>query len=417
MMVFEKFNWCFLYIDPGTGSMLFAVFMGIIGTLYFALRGIFIKLKFILSSGKVSKDSKKIPVVIFAEDKRYYSVFEPLLDEFDKRKFQVTYMTCSKDDKIFDKGYEYIKPLYIGEGNVAYAKLNLLNAYIVLSSTPGLNVYQWKKSKSVDYYIHILHAPNDILMYKMFGLDYYDAVFLSGQYQLDDLRNIEDLRNLKNKDTEFIGIPYLDYKKNKLAKCESVCKSNNVTVLLAPTWGDNGILKRFGASLIDNLVNIGYNIIIRPHPQSYVSEKEMIDDLVNRYKDKNVEWNSDSDNFDVLNKSDIMISDYSGVIFDFSLVFDKPIIYTDVKFDSSPYDAWWVSYTLWSFKILDKLGMKLTEDSFGNIKNIIDECLNNEKFKIGREEARNETWNYMGDCGKRAVDFIIKKYNELETNN
>ena len=60
--------------------------------------------------------------------------------------------------------------------------------------------------------------------------------------------------------------------------------------------------------------------------------------------------------------------------------------------------------------------MMLTEDSFANIKSIIDECLNNEKYKIGREEARNETWNYIGDCGKRAVDFIIKKYNELQIN-
>ena len=75
-------NCYFLYIDPGTGSMLFAVFMGIIGTLYFVLRGLFIKLKFIFTSGKVSKDNKKIPVVIFSEDKRYFSIFEPLLDEF-----------------------------------------------------------------------------------------------------------------------------------------------------------------------------------------------------------------------------------------------------------------------------------------------------------------------------------------------
>ena len=31
-----------------------------------------------------------------------------------------------------------------------------------------------------------------------------------------------------------------------------------------------------------------------------------------------IEWNRDADNFEVLRKSDIMISDYSGVIFDFA---------------------------------------------------------------------------------------------------
>lgn len=416
MALFRQ-NSLFLYIDPGTGSMLFAVFMGIIGTLYFAFRGVFIKLKFLLTSGKIKKDSNKFPVVIFAEDKRYFNIFEPLLDEFEKRNFNIVYMTSSKDDKVFDKNYQFIKSQFIGVGNVAFAKLNLLNAYIVLSTTPGLNIYQWKKSKNVNYYIHILHAPNDILMYKMFALDYYDAVFFSGNYQLDDMRNIEKIRNLKEKEYEFVGIPYLDYKKIRLNENNKVLgnkikNNDNLTVLLAPTWGENGLLKRYGIKIIDSLINTGYNIIIRPHPQSYISEKEMIDNLMNKYI--NVEWNNDSDNFSVLNKSGILISDYSGVIFDFALVFDKPIIYTDFKFDNSMYDAWWVDYKLWSFEILEKIGIKLTDHNIDNIKDIIDECINTQKFKNGREEARKETWNYIGDCGVRAVDFIINKYEELK---
>ena len=41
-----------LYIDPGTGSMLFAILIGIIGALNFALRGWIIKLRFLLSGGE-----------------------------------------------------------------------------------------------------------------------------------------------------------------------------------------------------------------------------------------------------------------------------------------------------------------------------------------------------------------------------
>ena len=32
-------------------------------------------------------------------------------------------------------------------------------------------------------------------------------------------------------------------------------------------------------------------------------------------------WNRDTDNFEVLRQSDILISDFSGVIFDYALVF------------------------------------------------------------------------------------------------
>ena len=42
----------YLYIDPGTGSMLFTIIIGLISTLIFAFRGKFLKLKFLLSGGK-----------------------------------------------------------------------------------------------------------------------------------------------------------------------------------------------------------------------------------------------------------------------------------------------------------------------------------------------------------------------------
>ena len=185
-------------------------------------------------------------------------------------------------------------------------------------------------------------------------------------------------------------------------------------MLLAPTWGENSILKKFGSSIIDKLLNTGNNLIIRPHPQSYISEKKLLDDLKDKYKNYDIEWNNDFDNFDVLNRADIMISDYSGVIFDYALVFDKPVVYTDVKFDNSPYDAWWVDYKLWSFTILGKLGVKLTEENFENLKTIIDDSLDNEELRLGREQARSETWNFIGNKGERAVDYIINKYNELK---
>ena len=41
-----------LYIDPGTGSMLFAILIGIIGALNYLLKSWIVKLRFILRGGK-----------------------------------------------------------------------------------------------------------------------------------------------------------------------------------------------------------------------------------------------------------------------------------------------------------------------------------------------------------------------------
>ena len=321
--------------------------------------------------------------------------------------------TASEDDPALKNEYKHVKAEFIGKDNKAYTKLNFLNAKIVLSSTPGLDVYQWKRSKGVKYYIHMLHAASEVIMYRMFGLDYYDAVLLSGDYQKEDIRSLENLRNLPAKDLAKVGIPYMDEMVKRLNNSIPL-KEHPRTVLLAPTWGTSGIFSVYGEKIIDALLKTGYQVIVRPHPQSFVSERDMIEGLMKKYPDSNkLEWNRDNDNFEVLRRSDILISDFSGVIFDFALVYDKPIIYTDPNFDLSVYDAWWLEKPLWTLSALPRLGKELTKKSLGNMKELIDECIEDSQYKEGRQSVKRETWEHFGLGAERTVDYILKKYEEL----
>ncbi len=403
------------YIDPGTGSMLFTIIVGVLGAGIYALRNLFMKLRFIASGGKQEKvDANKIPFAIFTDSKRYWNVFEPICREFDKRGKEVVYMTASPDDPALDEKFDHVKCQFIGEGNKAFAKLNMLNADVVLSTTPGLDVYQWKRSKDVKHYSHVLHAANDSTAYRMFGLDYYDSVLLSGDYQIDQVRKIEELRHLPAKDLQVVGLTYLDSMKKQLENAPEIEKNETTTVLLAPSWGVSSIFNRYGSKMIDALLATGYHIIVRPHPQSKTSEKEMLDELMAKYPNSDqLEWNYDNDNFNVLRRSDILISDFSGVIFDFSLIFDKPIIYADTSFDKSPLDACWLDEDMWTFSILPKIGVQLTTENFSSIKDIIDECLQNPKYQEGRDLARKETWANIGTSAERVVDYLVATQDKI----
>lgn len=405
-----------LYIDPGTGSMLFAILIGLIGTLSYTLKNLILKLRFVLSSGKkVETNSNKFPFVIFSDDKRYWSVFEPICREFDRRGVDVVYMTASSDDPALENPYGHIKGEFIGKNNRAYAKMNFLNAAIVLSTTPGLDVYQWKRSKDVQYYVHMQHAANGTSGYRMFGVDYFDAVMLSGEYQVQEVRDLEKLRDLPEKDLIKIGIPYMDEMAKRL-EAAPVWETKGLerTVLLAPSWGESSIFQRYGGRILEVLLKTGYHIIVRPHPQSFTSEKETIEKIMQEYPaSEKLEWNRDNDNFDVLKRADILISDFSGIIFDFSLVYDKPVIYADTEFDDSPYDAWWLDTPYWTFTVLPRIGQKLTMDNLDSLKEMIDECIQDPRYARGRQEAREETWEYKGEGTKRAVDYLLCKYKEL----
>lgn len=402
-----------LYIDPGTGSMLFTILLGVIGAGIYSFRMLLIKIRFAISGGKVEANTKKIPFVIFSDDKRYWNVFEPICKEMNKRGKDVVYMTSSEDDAALTCPYEHVKAEFIGEDNKAFARLNFLNAKMVLSTTPGLDVYQWKRSKEVDYYVHMFHAPNDVTLYRMFGIDYYDAALVSGEYQKNDIRTLEKMRNLPEKDICTIGIPYMDVMAERLKQAGPVAEHPR-TVLLAPSWGPSAIFNVYGGAIIDELIKTGYHIIIRPHPQSFKSEKELMDKLMKEYPEsEQIEWNRDTDNFEVLRRSDILISDFSGVIFDFALIYDKPVIYTDPNFDLGPYDAWWLDTPLWTTSALPRLGRQLTEDNMKNIGALIDECLDDPSFDVVRQNVKDETWEYREQGAVRAVDYLLRKYEEL----
>ena len=397
-----------LYIDPGTGSMLFSILIGAAATLFFLSKAMLLKLKVLFAGKKGVQDDKSYKkYVIYCEDKRYWTVFQPVIEEFEKRKIEITYYTGSKDDAVFDKKYEFVKAEYIGTGNVAYAKLNMLSAGIVLMTTPGLQVYQLKRSKHVKHYSHIFHSCTDSTMYRLFGLDYFDSVLMTGDYQADDIRLLEKQRNLPAKELVTVGCTYLDVLKEKMASIPAE-ENHKFTVLVSPSWGKSALLGLYGEKLLDPLAKSGMRIIIRPHPQSRISEKEMLDRLHERYKDyENIVWDNERDNIYSLKKADIMISDFSGIVYDYTFLCDKPVMYANSEMDLLPYDIYDTGHEPWAVTTLQKIGIPIQEKDFENIAEVIKNASDSPELAKLRAHYKAEAWQHIGEAGKLTADFMI----------
>ena len=408
-----------LYIDPGTGSMLFSIVITLVTMLYFVGKKAIIKLKFVLSGGKAVAGSKtRYPFVIYSESARYWTVFKPIVDEFEGRGIDVLYYTATEDDPFFSEGYKHITGEAIGEGNKAFTRLNFLEADVCLMTTPGLDVYQLKRSRGVKHYSHIMHSVDDATSYRLFGLDYYDAVLLSGEYQKAHLRLLEEQRGIQKKDLEVVGCPYLDTLQEKVALLglpyASSDGTDTFTVLVAPSWGSNGILVKYGERLLDPLVETGFTVIVRPHPQSLQSEKDVLDRLQKRYQDTtSLEWDFSRENLGSLSRSNIMISDFSGVIFDYTFLFDRPFLYVHSDFDDRPYDAGDIEEEPWKFRVLPEIGIELKESDFSNLKRVLADACSDVVLSENRQRAKDTAWQHRGESGKRVVDYLVAKQKEL----
>ena len=427
-------TFCLLYIDPGTGSMLFSVLISLFALGYFAFRGVLIKLR-LLFAGKKGTRQERIPYVIYCEGRQYWNTFKPVVEEFERRGIPLVYYTSAEDDPVFETVWQFIKPEFIGEGNKAYARLNLMEADVCLMTTPGLDVFQLKRSKGVRHYCHVVHMINDATTYRRYGLDYFDSVLLAGDWQGEDIRYLEKLRGLPPKRLVTVGSPYLDVQAAALKQVQDdrelhhpalkTCHPDTTprhaelssapfTVLVAPSWGASGLLSLYGEKLLDPLAATGWNIIVRPHPQSKTAEKELLDRLKVKYiKNNKILWDFDPDNIVSISKADIIISDFSSITLDFAFLRDKPFLAAVGDFDARPYDAGKVPHPLWQFQILPKIGRELKESDFPGIgeiiKNITDDPASDENRRLAKEQA----WQYRGQAGRRIADYMVQVQQEV----
>ena len=394
-----------LYIDPGTGSMLFSILIGLAAAGIYFLQKARIRVKFLISGGRAKEAAgERYAYVIFSDHRRYWNVFHPVCDEFEKRGIECEFWTASPDDPALSCDYRYVHTKYIGSDNQAFARLNLMKADLCLATTPQLDVLQWKRSKNVKYYVHCYHAVTSNTTYRMFALDYYDAVLLNGTFQEHFIRALEEKRGLPAKEVCVVGSAYMDDLKEKIEKAgddgpeegragkdggarETMPrKDSDITVLLAPSWGPSSILCRFGEKILDALLETDFRIIVRPHPQSFTADRAVMERLTAAYPDTDrFRWDREVSNFEALRAADLMISDFSGVVFDYVLGFDRPVLYADTSFDVSPYDAAWLDEPFWNLAQMPRLGRQLSEEEFPRLGKIIADLIRSPSAAAERE--------------------------------
>lgn len=409
-----------LYIDPGTGSMLISATIALFSVAFFMLKGVIYR-KFSIGGdkGEALDPSKKYGLVFYSEGKQYWNVFQPLVEEASRRNIPATYFTSDKEDPGLTANLEGIEAKFIGSGREAYYVLNRLNADVVVMTTPGLDVLEIKRSKNVKHYVHVTHSAGGVSGYKSYGTDYFDSVLVGGDGDFGVVRELESKRNIDPKEIEIIGHTYLDVMRQDLTNNDyeyTIFEEKRPTILLSPTWGNHGLLMKFGDELLSKLEESDkFNIIIRPHPQSFISEAQLMEDLMTKYPNNaHRVWNRDVQNLKAMAHADIMISDFSGIIYDFYALFKKPILTMNSQFEKRGRDAMDLDEDSWDIKMLDEIGRTIYDSDIPNLLSIIDETLSQSNEKQ-LEKTSTQSEKYPGEAGVRGMDFISEKLVEVQS--
>ena len=403
----------FAYLDPGTGSMLLYFIMGVIATFIYFIKGIFYKVKAFITGGKIDKglrDLNGADILFYSEGGNYWNVFLPVIEELEKRSIKSVYYTSGDKDPALETDFKYMSANYIGNDLTAFTLLNNIKVKVMIMTTPQLDIMHLKRSKNVGHYVHLIHAPTDALVYKKFAFDYFDSVMCSGQHQIESIRALEQKRDLPAKILYETGLTYYDVMYRDREKY--LQKEEKNTVLVAPTWGSNGMLTKFGIAPVKALLEADYHVILRPHPQMYVSQKELMDELEKELSIySNLEIDRKPSGEDSMGRSDVMISDISGIIFDFYFIYEKPVIVIEDVIEKGGLEAEDVNNEIWESTILDKVATLVNHNNINTLPSVVDQLIDKD-ITQDIEQLRDQSlfnFPYAGSVAADQILEIIKK--------
>ena len=292
----------------------------------------------------------------FTQRGKYWNVFFPVIESLSSMGIASVYYSEDENDPGLKHEGALYQSRYIGKGLQSIAVMNKIDVPVVAMTTPQLDVMQLRRSKKVQHYTHILHAPTDALMYRKFAFDYFDSVMCSSNAQIKSIRALEKFRKLPQKALYKTGLTYYDV----IAKNLEGTPTKGDKILVAPTWKTGGMLELYGTEPIEKLLDAGEKVIIRPHPQIYVSKPDVVEAIEQMEKKyANLQIDNNRSPIQSMSESKIMISDMSGVIFDYVFMFKKPILLVESMIQSEGYEAEDVNHTVWEFEATKQIAHTL----------------------------------------------------------
>ena len=282
---------------------------------------------------KTPKKDKKI--IFYAEHEVYYRNFEGILAEVIRETYQtMCYITSDANDPVLHNEEPRIRTFYLKKLLPFF--LLFVKCKVLVMTMTDLNQFHIKRSIYPVHYVYVFHSPVSTHMIYFYGaFDHYDSILCVGPHQIEEIRKHEELCNLPQKELVEAGYYPLEriYNNYQDYITKQALSSKKTTVLVAPSWGVKNILESCGERLVDLLLKNGYDVVVRPHPETVKREPQLINSLTAVFGNNPAFTLERSIVYtDSLLESDVLICDYSGIGLKYAFATERPVLFLDVPY-------------------------------------------------------------------------------------
>ena len=193
--------------------------------------------------------------------------------------------------------------------------------------------------------------------------------------------------------------------------------SKNKVVLLAPSWGPNGLVETKCQEIVHILLDSGFDVILRPHPRTIKKSNKTIQKIEKEFKNySNFKLEIDIKNIESLFSCDCMISDWSGIAIEYAFAFEKPVLFIDTPQKINNLECNQIDLIPLEEKIRSEIGEILPLSELSLIPSKINEFLRSQnEFKEKIRKVREETVFNIGSSGEQGAKYLLELKKSLES--
>jgi len=282
---------------------------------------------------------KKLPwdwrnIVIYSESGQDWHQFSGLIEQLNgPLARRVCYVTSDAQDPGLGRVHENYRALYIPEGLFLTIFFQVNRSDVFVLTMMDLQNLQLKRSLHPVHYVYLFHSMGSTHMVdNENSFDHYESLFCAGPHQVREIRKREEIKGLPAKHLFDYGHPRLE----EVIAAGQAWQGNEepggpVTVLIAPTWGEDSIFNTCGSELIGVLLDAGYRVIMRPHYQSNRQTPEVIAAVRDAWLGNDrFEYIVRMGETDSIMRSDVLVSDWSAMALEYAMGLEKPVLFIDV---------------------------------------------------------------------------------------
>ncbi len=362
---------------------------------------------------------KGCSIVFYAENKASMNHFRLLLLELTEiRNLQVCYVTSIKDDSVFSLKNKNIFAFHIGDGVVRTKFFLTLKVKILIMDMPDLDIFHIKRSKVYPvHYIYLFHSMFSIHSYlRDHAIDNYDTIFCVGKHHENEIRETEKFYKLKEK----ILVPYGYGRLDTLLKEKEVFQKTELTsklILITPSYGSNNLLEVCGIEIIELLLKFNFKVMLRPHFKIIQDSVNLINLIKEKFsKNPNFILETGVIPTQLFHNSICLISDWSGISFEYAFTFERPVIFIDVPKKVLNPNSDNLSNKPIEISLRNQIGNVVSPNNLESIldilKNIPENDLNSKKI----QQIRSETVFNIGESAKIGANYIVQLLKNINLN-